>query len=63
MVDVGVALVWAAISTVSLRGLSALGRGSVGGGEPDLALFEGELTHEERYPVLEVSRLRVGGSR
>jgi len=63
MVDVGVALAWVAISGVSLRWLSTLGRASaVDNPECDIVLREGEPLPEELYP-LELTPLHVGGPR
>ncbi len=63
MVDVSVALTWVAISGVSLKWLSALGRRSErDSGEPEILAREGELLPEELYP-LELTPVYVGGSR
>jgi hypothetical protein len=61
MIDVGVALTWVAMSAASLKGLSVFRRVSAAGcAKADLALLEGDLAHDEFYPV-EVLPQPAGG--
>jgi hypothetical protein len=63
MVDVGVALAWAAISGVSLRWLSAFGqRPECEPCDSELLSCDGELLPEGLYP-LELTPFPVGSSR